>query len=155
MMAHMLLMGAAGVQLGTRFVMTEESNVHPAFKEAFIHANARDAVSTPQYDSKLPVVAVRALRNRGTAEFGALQLRLLRELEAGTIHRQQAQEEVEKFWIGALRRAAVEGDVEMGSLMAGQSVGLVDKVITIRELLDELLRDADRELIEIKRKLSC
>ena len=155
MMAHMLLMGAAGVQLGTRFVMTEESNVHPAFKEAFIHANARDAVSTPQYDSKLPVVAVRALRNRGTAEFGALQLRLLRELEAGPIHRQQAQEEVEKFWIGALRRAAVEGDVEMGSLMAGQSVGLVDKVITIRELLDELLRDADRELIEIKRKLSC
>ena len=155
MMAPMLLMGAAGVQLGTRFVMTEESNVHPAFKEAFIHANARDAVSTPQYDSKLPVVAVRALRNRGTAEFGVLQLRLLRELEAGTIHRQQAQEEVEKFWIGALRRAAVEGDVEMGSLMAGQSVGLVDKVITIRELLDELLRDADRELIEIKRKLSC
>lgn len=155
MMAHMLLMGAAGVQLGTRFVMTEESNVHPAFKEAFIHANARDAISTPQYDSKLPVVAVRALRNRGTAQFGALQLRLLRELEAGTIHRQQAQEEVEKFWIGALRRAAVEGDVEMGSLMAGQSVGLVDKVITIRELLDELLRDADRELVEIKRKLSC
>ena len=155
MMAHMLLMGAAGVQLGTRFVMTEESNVHPAFKEAFIHANARDAISTPQYDSKLPVVAVRALRNRGTAEFGALQLRLLKELEAGNIHRQEAQEEVEKFWIGALRRAAVEGDVEMGSLMAGQSVGLVDKVITIRELLDELLRDADRELVEIKRKLSC
>ena len=101
------------------------------------------------------MVAVRALRNRGTAEFGALQLRLLRELEAGTIHRQQAQEEVEKFWIGALRRAAVEGDVEMGSMMAGQSVGLVDKVIPIRELLDELLRDADRELVEIKRKLSC
>lgn len=105
MMAHMLLMGAAGVQLGTRFVMTEESNVHPKFKEAFIRANARDAISTPQYDSKLPVVAVRALRNRGTAEFGALQLRLLKELEAGNIHRQEAQEEVEKFWIGALRRA--------------------------------------------------
>ena len=68
---------------------------------------------------------------------------------------QQAQEEVEKFWIGALRRAAVEGDIEYGSLMAGQSVGLVDKVIPIRELLDELLRDADRELVEIKRKLSC
>ena len=152
---QIIALGDAGVQLGTRFVMTEESNVHPAFKEAFIHANARDAISTPQYDSKLPVVAVRALRNRGTAEFGALQLRLLRELEAGTIHRQQAQEEVEKFWIGALRRAAVEGDVEMGSMMAGQSVGLVDKVIPIRELLDELLRDADRELVEIKRKLSC
>lgn len=155
MMAHMLLMGAAGVQLGTRFVMTEESNVHPKFKEAFIRANARDAVSTPQYDSKLPVVAVRALRNRGTAEFGALQLRLLKELEAGNIHRQEAQEEVEKFWIGALRRAAVDGDIEMGSLMAGQSVGLVDKVLTIDELLAELLTDAEKELAAVRRKLGC
>lgn len=155
MMAHMLLMGAAGVQLGTRFVMTEESNVHPKFKEAFIRANARDAISTPQYDSKLPVVAVRALRNRGTAEFGALQLRLLKELEAGNIHRQEAQEEVEKFWIGALRRAAVDGDIEMGSLMAGQSVGLVDKVLSIGELLTELLTDAEKELAAIRRKLGC
>ena len=153
MMAHMLLMGAAGVQLGTRFVMTEESNVHPKFKEAFIRANARDAISTPQYDSKLPVVAVRALRNRGTAEFGALQLRLLKELEAGNIHRQEAQEEVEKFWIGALRRAAVDGDIEMGSLMAGQSVGLVDKVLSIGELLTELLTDAEKELAAVRRKL--
>ena len=155
MMAHMLLMGAAGVQLGTRFVMTEESNVHPKFKEAFIRANARDAISTPQYDSKLPVVAVRALRNRVTAEFGALQLRLLKELEAGNIHRQEAQEEVEKFWIGALRRAAVDGDIEMGSLMAGQSVGLVDKVLSIGELLTELLTDAEKELAAVRRKLGC
>ena len=155
MMAHMLLMGAAGVQLGTRFVMTEESNVHPKFKEAFIRANARDAISTPQYDSKLPVVAVRALRNRGTAEFGALQLRLLKELEAGNIHRQEAQEEVEKFWIGALRRAAVDGDIEMGSLMAGQSGGLVDKVLSIGELLTELLTDAEKELAAVRRKLGC
>ncbi len=155
MMAHMLLMGAAGVQLGTRFVMTEESNVHPKFKEAFIRANARDAISTPQYDSKLPVVAVRALRNRGTAEFGALQLRLLKELEAGNIHRQEAQEEVEKFWIGALRRAAVDGDIEMGSLMAGQSVGLVDKVLSIGELLTELLTDAEKDLAAVRRKLGC
>lgn len=153
MMAHLLTMGAAGVQLGTRFVMTEESTVHPAFKEAFRHANARDAISTPQYDQKLPVVAVRALRNRGTDLFGQLQLRLLRELEAGTIHRAEAQEEVEKFWIGALRRAAVEGDVDNGSLMAGQSVGLVDKVMTVRELIDELLEGAEDELVELKAKL--
>ena len=156
MIAHLLTMGAAGVQLGTRFVMTKESNVHPAFKEAFRNANARDAISTPQYDQKLPVVAVRALRNKGTDLFGKLQLRLLRELEAGTIHRAQAQEEVEKFWIGALRRAAVEGDVDHGSLMAGQSVGLVDKVISVQELIDELLTGAEAELVELKKKLcSC
>ncbi len=155
MMAHILTMGAAGVQLGTRFVMTEESTVHPAFKEAFIRANARDAISTPQYDSKLPVVAVRALRNKGTDNFGALQLKLLRELEAGTIHRQEAQEEVEKFWIGALRRAAVDGDITYGSLMAGQSVGLVDGITTVKGLIHELLSDAEAELAHLKSKLCC
>ncbi len=153
MMAHAFLMGASGVQLGTRFVMTEECKAHPKFKEAFKFANARDAIATPQYDSKLPVVAVRALRNKGTSEFGALQLRLLRELEAGTIHRQAAQEEVEKFWIGALRRAVVDGDVEEGSLMAGQSVGLVDKIVPIRDLVHELLTDGEAELLAVRAKL--
>ena len=154
MIAHTLLMGAAGAQLGTRFVMTEECKVHPKFKEVFSKANARDAVSTPQFDSRLPVVAVRALRNKGTEEFGKLQLSLLKKLEAGEIHRQEAQEQVEKFWIGALRKAAGEGDTEMGSLMAGQSVGLVDKVVPIRELVNELLTDAEKELELVRGKLS-
>lgn len=153
MMAHLMMMGAAGVQLGTRFVMTEECMVHPKFKEVFIKANARDAIATPQYDSKLPVVAVRALKNKGMQQFGALQLRLLKELEAGTIHRQQAQEEVEKFWVGALRRAAVEGDVDNGSLMAGQAVGLMNNIMPISDLVVELLTDANNELIAVKRKL--
>lgn len=154
MMAHLLLMGAAGVQLGTRFVMTEECSVHPKFKDVFLKANARDAIATPQYDSKLPVVAVRALKNKGMQKFGALQLRLLRELEAGTIHRQQAQEEVERFWVGALRKAAVDGDVDGGSLMAGQSVGLMDKITTIAGLVDELLTDANAELLAVKNRLN-
>ena len=153
MIAHTMLMGAAGVQLGTRFVMTEECNVHPKFKEVFSKANARDAVSTPQFDSRLPVVAVRALRNKGTDEFGKLQLALLKKLEAGEIHRQDAQDQVEKFWIGALRKAAIEGDVEMGSLMAGQSVGLVDKIVPIKELVSELLNDAEAELAAVSSKL--
>ncbi len=153
MMAHLLMMGAAGVQLGTRFVMTEECTVHPKFKDVFLHANARDAIATPQYDSKLPVVAVRALKNKGMQQFGALQLKLLRELEAGTIHRQQAQEEVEKFWVGALRRAAIDGDVDGGSLMAGQAVGLMDKIMPISDLVCELLTDANAELLNVKRKL--
>ena len=153
MMAHLMMMGAAGVQLGTRFVMTEECMVHPKFKEVFLKANARDAIATPQYDSKLPVVAVRALKNKGMQQFGALQLRLLKELEAGTIHRQQAQDEVEKFWVGALRRAAIEGDVDNGSLMAGQAVGLMNNIMPISDLVVELLTDANNELIAVKRKL--
>ena len=151
--AHLLLCGAAGIQMGTRFVMTEECLAHQKFKDYFVHANARDAIATPQYDSKLPVVAVRALKNKGMQQFGALQLKLLRELEAGTIHRQQAQEEVEKFWVGALRRAAIDGDVDGGSLMAGQAVGLMDKIMPISDLVCELLTDANAELLNVKRKL--
>ncbi len=154
MIAHALLMGAAGAQLGTRFVMTEECRAHENFKLAFRRANARDAVATPQFDSKLPVVSVRSLRNKGMDEFGKLQLRLLKELEAGNVTRQFAQEEVERFWVGALRRAVVDGDVDNGSLMAGQSVGLVDRIMPIRELVDELLTDADTELAVVKSKLS-
>ena len=154
MVAHLLMMGAAGVQLGTRFVMTDECKAHANFKEAFRRANARDAISTPQYDSALPVVAVRALRNRGMQEFGKLQLRLLKEMEAGTIHRQQAQEEVEKYWMGALRRAVVDGDIDYGSVMAGQSVGMADKVIPVKALIEELVTDASFELERIKGKLS-
>ena len=153
MLAHLMLMGAAGIQMGTRFVMTEECAVHPKFKEVFLKANARDAMSTPQYDSKLPVVAVRALKNKGMQKFGALQLRLLRELEAGTIHRQQAQEEVERFWVGALRKAAIDGDIDGGSLMAGQAVGLMDKIMPIGDMICELLTDANNELNAVKKIL--
>lgn len=153
MMAHVLLMGAAGVQLGTRFVMTEECLAHHNFKEVFRRANARDAVSTPQYDSRLPVVAVRSLRNEGLKEFGKLQLRLLKEMEAGDIHREDAQIEVEKFWMGALRKAVIDGDVKSGSLMAGQSVGLVDKITSVKELIEELVIDADDELNRVREKL--
>ena len=154
MVAHALLMGASGVQLGTRFVMTEECRAHENFKMAFRRANARDAVATPQFDSKLPVVSVRSLRNKGMDDFGKLQLRLLKELEAGTVTRQFAQEEVERFWVGALRRAVVDGDVDGGSLMAGQSVGLVDKIMPIRDVVSELLNDAEAELAAVKSKLS-
>jgi len=154
MMAHVLLMGAAGVQLGTRFVMSEECTAHPEFKQAFLRAHARQAIATPQYDSKLPVVAVRAIKNGGTDEFGRLQLRLLKELEAGMLTREQAQFEVETFWVGALRRAVEDGDVEGGSLMAGQSVGLIHDILPMRDLLATLVRDADDELVRVRERLA-
>lgn len=153
MMAHMLLMGAAGVQLGTRFAASQESTAHPKFKEAFIKAKARHAVSTPQYDSRIPVVAVRALKNKGMDGFGKLQLDLLKKMEAGEINREQAQIEVESYWLGGLRKAAMDGDVDFGSLMAGQSVGLVEKVQPVKDIVMELVNDAEKTLAEIKDKL--
>jgi enoyl-[acyl-carrier protein] reductase II len=150
MMAHMLLMGAAGIQMGTRFVMTDECKVHENFKKAFIRAPARAAISTPQYDSKLPVVAVRALKNKGMEAFGRLQLDLLKKLEAGEIHREQAQYEVESFWMGGLKKAAIDGDVDNGSVMAGQSVGLMHDVKPMNTMMKELIEGAGQELARVK-----
>ncbi len=153
MMAHLLLMGAAGCQFGTLFVMTEECPAHPAFKEAFIKARARQAMATPQYDSRLPIVAVRAIKNRSTDEFGQLQLELLGKLETEEITREKAQYEVEKFWIGALQRAVQDGDVDRGSLMAGQGVGLVHEVRPMKEVIRTLVADAEEELLRVEGRL--
>jgi len=142
MIGHLCLMGAAGAQLGTRFVVADECLAHPAFKQAFIKARSREAIATPQYSSKLPVVAVRALNNEAMQRFGELQLDLLRQLESGAITRQDAQFEVEKYWVGSLREGAVGGDVERGSLMAGQSVGLVGRTQPLREILQQLVDEA-------------
>lgn len=154
MMAHLLMMGAAGIQMGTRFVMSEECMAHANFKEAFKRARARDAVATPQFDGRLPVIPVRALKNDGTIEFGKLQLELLHKLDEQIIDRETAQYEVERFWVGALRTAVIDGDIKKGSLMAGQSVGLVDEVKPLKGIIDEMVNDAEHELQRLKRKFN-
>jgi enoyl-[acyl-carrier protein] reductase II len=153
MCAHLFLMGAAGVQLGTRFALAAESCAHPEFKRFFLRANARDAVSTPQFDSRLPVVAVRGLRNQGIDDFGKLQLELIAQLDDGSISREKAQVDVERFWMGALKRAVHDGDVRRGSLMAGQSVGLVDKVEPVADIMQDLVDDTERELARVQASL--
>jgi enoyl-[acyl-carrier protein] reductase II len=153
MMVHLLLMGASGVQLGTRFVMTDECIAHTNFKESFKRAQARDAIASPQFDSRLPVIPVRALKNNGTIEFGKLQLELLHRLDSGEIDRETAQMEVERFWIGALRQAVIDGDVDRGSLMAGQTVGLADEIKPVEAVIEELVADAEEELERISHVL--
>lgn len=155
MMLHLFLMGAAGVQMGTVFAMSAESPAHPAFKERFRRARSREAFATPQYDSALPVVSVRALKNKGTDDFGRLQLRLLQEIERGGISRVQAQYEVEKYWVGALRQAVQNGDVDRGSLMAGQSVGLVNETRPVKEIISGLVKEAENEYEAVRRILRC
>lgn len=154
MIGHLGLMGAAGAQLGTRFVVAEECLAHPAFKQTFIKARSREAIATPQYSSKLPVVAVRALNNPAMDNFGALQLDLLKKLEDGELTRQEAQYQVEAYWVGSLREGAIEGNVEKGSLMAGQSVGLVTRTQPLREILQELVDDADLALGEAEARMA-
>jgi len=150
MMAHLLMMGAAGIQMGTRFIMAEECVAHAKFKETFRKAKAKDAMATPQFDSRLPVIPVRALKNEGTNKFAKLQLELLSKLDTNRIDRHEAQYKVEEFWVGALRQAVIDGDVAGGSLMAGQSVGLVDKIQPLNEIIGEMVNDAESELQRLR-----
>jgi enoyl-[acyl-carrier protein] reductase II len=137
-----LEMGAAGVQLGTRFVCAHESIAHPNFKRAFIRASARDAVSSVQLDTRFPVIPVRALANPATERFAATQRAVIERFTRGELTQRDAQLEIEHFWAGALRRAVIDGDVEAGSLMAGQSVGLVTREQSTVEILQELVAQA-------------
>jgi enoyl-[acyl-carrier protein] reductase II len=137
-----LEMGAAGVQLGTRFVCATESIAHPAFKQAFIRGNARDAMPTIQLDDAFPVIPVRALQNAGTKRFLEHQGETIRRFRAGELNKEAAQLDIEHFWAGALRRAVIDGDVENGSLMAGQSVGMVTREQPAAEIIAELMDQA-------------
>jgi enoyl-[acyl-carrier protein] reductase II len=139
-------MGASGVQLGTRFAASVESTAHPAFKKAFLRASARDAVASVQYDPRLPVIPVRALKNAGTEAFMDKQREVSARLAAGAIELAAAQLEIEHYWAGALRRAVVEGDVEKGSLMAGQSVGMVTAEESVQSIIDSLVAEAEAVL---------
>ena len=146
MIAAYLEMGAAGVQLGTRFVCATESIAHPAFKQAFLRANARDAIASVQIDPRLPVIPVRALKNAGTEAFTAKQREVANLLDGGTVDMAAAQLEIEHYWAGALRRAVIDGDVENGSLMAGQSVGMVTQEESVAEIIASLVQQAETAL---------
>jgi enoyl-[acyl-carrier protein] reductase II len=146
MIAAYLEQGASGVQIGTRLVCATECIAHPAFKKAFMRASARDAVSSVQIDPRLPVIPVRALKNAGTEEFTRKQVEVAGMLDRGEVDMGAAQLEIEHFWAGALRRAVIEGDVENGSLMAGQSVGMVKSEESVTNILAQLVREADSAL---------
>ncbi len=146
MIAAYLEMGASGVQLGTRFACAEESIAHPAFKSAFFRANARDAVASVQVDPRLPVIPVRALKNKGTEEFTAKQREVAALLDSGAVDMGAAQLQIEHYWAGALRRAVIDGDVENGSLMAGQSVGMVTKAEPVANIIAQLLDECESAL---------
>ncbi len=141
MIAHYMSMGAVGCQMGTRFVCAQESPAHPAFKKAFIRASARDAVVSMQLDARLPVIPVRALKNKGMQRFMEKQKQVVEALEAEQKPLLDAQLEIEHFWAGALRRAVCDGDVENGSLMAGQSVGLIKREQPVKDIIGQLLQE--------------
>ena len=137
-----LELGAAGVQMGTRFVCATECIAHEKFKKAFIRASARDATISVQLDKRFPVIPVRALANQGTEEFLDKQREVIARVDAGKLTQPAAQLEIEHFWAGALRRAVIEGDVERGSVMAGQSVGMITAEQPVADIMRDLIQQA-------------
>jgi len=142
-MLSYLDMGAVGVQLGTLFVCATECIAHPKFKKAFIRASARDAMTSMQIDPLFPVIPVRALANAGTERFMDVQRSVIAKFHNGEMGQKDAQLEIEHFWAGALRRAVIDGDVENGSLMAGQSVGMVKTEQPVQGILNDIVEQAN------------
>jgi enoyl-[acyl-carrier protein] reductase II len=149
-----LEMGASGVQLGTRFVCATESIAHPKFKKAFIRAAARDAIPSVALDNRFPVIPVRAIVNDGVRKFMEVQKEVIARFDSGELDQKAAQLEIEHFWAGALRRAVIDGDVETGSLMAGQSVGMVTKEQSTAEIIKDLIEEALQALLDRPKSIS-
>jgi enoyl-[acyl-carrier protein] reductase II len=92
------------------------------------------------------VIPVRALKNKGTEEFTAKQVEVAKMLDSGAVDMNAAQLEIEHFWAGALRRAVIDGDVERGSIMAGQSVGMVTREEPVADIIAALLAESEDAL---------
>src|SRR5580698_2837682 len=137
-----LEMGASGAQLGTRFAASTESIAHERFKKLFVQSAARDALPSIELDPRFPVIPVRGLANEGTKKFLEHQAETRDKFLAGEVTKEEAQLLIERFWAGALRRAVIDGDIETGSVMAGQSVGMVTKIQPVAEILQELVGQA-------------
>ena len=141
-LVNYLQMGAAGCQIGTQFVCATESIAHENFKQIFIKSDSRSAKVSLQLDERLPVIPVRAIANKASKKFMAEQKKILLKLDKKQISLNEARLKVEHFWSGALKKAVIDGDIENGSLMAGQSVSLVKKIEPVESILKTILNDA-------------
>jgi enoyl-[acyl-carrier protein] reductase II len=146
MVASYIKIGASGCQLGTKFVCANESIAHPRFKEAFINASARDAVTSVQLDAEFPIIPVRALANNATKQFLEVQKKAVNEFREGNLSKKEAQLQIEHFWAGALKKAVIDGDIENGSVMAGQSVAFIEKEQSAKEIIEELVTQTKNAL---------
>ncbi len=125
--AAAFMLGAQGVQMGTCFVVTKESQVHENYKKCILKAKDIDTRVTGRSTGH----PVRAIRNQMTREY------LRREQEGASF------EELENLTLGGLRKAVVEGDVVSGSVMSGQIAGLVKEELSCKELIQKLVRETE------------
>jgi len=132
-MAAALMLGAEGIQVGTRFVVAEESNAHDNFKKTILKANDLSTTVTGEITGH----PVRVLRNQLTREYLSIQKSITSDENPDLTA-------LEELGTGALRRAVVEGDTKAGSMMAGQIAGLVDKEAPVEEIILDYVNEANR-----------
>ena len=135
-MAAVLMLGAEAVQVGTRFAVAKESNAHQNFKDKILKAKDIDTVISASVVGH----PVRTIKNKLATEYNQAE----KDFLAG----KKTQEEIEELGAGALRNAVVDGDVEYGSVMAGQIAGLVRKEETCAEILEDLYTGAAKVIKE-------
>jgi enoyl-[acyl-carrier protein] reductase II len=138
-LAAAIMLGAAGIQVGTRFVVAEESNAHDNFKKAILKANDLSTVVTGEITGH----PVRVLRNQLTQEYLTVEKSITSDEEPDFT-------ELEELGAGALRRAVVEGDTKSGSMMAGQIAGLVKEEQTVKEIILDYVNEAEQVYEESK-----
>ena len=134
--AAAFMLGAEGVQVGTRFLLADETQIHENYKEKVLKAKDIDSQVTGRSTGH----PIRVLRNPLTRKY------LKMEAEGATL------EELEVMTLGSLRRAVVEGDVKEGSLMAGQVAGLLNKRQTCKEMIEEMMTEAVDVMEEAARR---
>ena len=105
-----------------------------------------DAKISVKIDDRLPVIPVRAIENSATQNFISEQKKLINLVEKKEISLKDAQLSIEHFWAGSLKKAVIDGDVESGSLMAGQSVSLVKKLQSVSEIFNELTQQMKSQI---------
>lgn len=128
-----LSLGAEGVQIGTRFVCSEECIAHSNYKNKIVNAKDRDAIVTGRATGH----PVRIIKNKLS--------RKISNLEKDSSNK----EEIESLTVGALRKAAIEGDTDGGSVMAGQSSGLIKDIKDCKTIIDDIVSEA----IEVRKKI--
>jgi len=131
------MLGAEGVQIGTRFISAEECTVHPRVKEAIIKAKDRDTIVTGRPTGH----PVRVLKNKLTRKFMEL------EDTCAPV------EEFERLGVGSLKLAMVDGDTDMGSVMAGQVSAMVRRVQPAGEIINEVITEAEKTINDICSKV--
>lgn len=130
-MAASFMLGAEGVQIGTRFLASEECQIHPTFKDLVIKAKDTDNIVTGRYTGH-------PCRN--------IKTKFARQLANGEKNGTLSPDEFEKLTVGALRRAVVDGDVESGSFLCGAIAGMVNEIKPCKEIVEEIMQQAEKLL---------